>query len=67
MNYNLLSIIIITLLFLIIGMLIGIVFVPEYSFHGPNAVNFCKQIYYNKKTNKCYKFSIARVKCSTNY
>jgi hypothetical protein len=39
-----------------IGMLIGLLFRKKYEFHGPNADQYSKKIFYHKKANKCISF-----------
>lgn len=54
---------IIILLFIVIGMIIGLLIRPNDSFKGPNALQESKKIYYHKPSKKCYRFAIQLLKC----
>jgi len=43
---------------IILGMLITMSTNKKYIYHGPNANEYCKKIFYNKNNNKYYKFHI---------
>ncbi len=41
-----------------VGMIVGLIIRYKKYYHGPNAENFCKKIYYNRKNHKCMKYGI---------
>lgn len=53
----------ILLLTTIIGMIIGLVTLKPFIFHGPNAKKFCKKIYKSNRSNNCYIFKIIPLSC----
>ena len=67
MNNNKMSCnLIIILLSIVIGMIVGTIWVHKVDYHGTNATNFCKRIYRSRKTGQCYKFSIKLLPCKKN-
>lgn len=53
--------------FLLIGMIIAIVFIPRYIYHGPNSDIETKKKYYDNKTGKCYKYGIRLHPCNKTW
>jgi hypothetical protein len=58
MDTDITSYLIILLSSVSVGMMIGLLFRPGDEYHGPNSREQCKKIYYNKKSDKCYKFLV---------
>lgn len=54
---------IVFLVSVMIGMIINIIFVSEYTLHGPNAINESKKVYYDIKNQKHIRFNIELISC----
>ena len=51
------------MIFIVIGIVIGLLFFTGSKYHGPNAAATCKKKFYNKVTGKCYRFYIKPQSC----
>lgn len=54
---------IIVLVSIAVGMIIGLILKPEDKYHGPNAIEETKKVYFDKKTGKYIRFVIQPVVC----
>jgi hypothetical protein len=61
MENTILNITIVILFSIMMGMILALVIIPEYKYHGPNSRNIINKIYKNK--GKCYNFNIKPLDC----
>lgn len=54
---------IIILCSIVVGMLFGIIILPKYKYHGPNAKNEIQKKYIDKKNGKCFRFQVKSISC----
>ena len=46
-----------------VGMVFGLIIIPKYKLHGPNAKKFISKPYYSNYAGKCFKLNIKLVNC----
>ena len=58
------TLLIILLLSIVVGMIFALVIRPKDKYHGPNSKEVRKQIFYDPKKNKCFRFDVKIIACS---
>ena len=66
-NNNYFSLLIILLLSIVVGMALALIVKPKDEYHGPNSKEVRKQIFYDPKTNKCFKFDVKITACPKEF
>lgn len=59
------KLLVIFLLSMIVGMIVALINKPKYIYHGPNAEQQSKKIFYNHVTKKCYRFIVKPINCKS--
>ena len=67
MDGNALNIIIVLLFFIMLGMVVALIVIPIYEYHGPNSNNINKNIYHYNKNGKCYNFGVQPLNCPKKF
>lgn len=66
-NNNHFHLLIILLLSVIVGMALALIVKPKDKYHGPNSKDVRKQIFYDPKNNKCFKFDVKLIACPKGF
>ena len=66
MEDSALNLIIVILFFIMAGMVIALIFIPTYKYHGPNSNNVIRGIH-TDKNGKCYRFGIYPIDCPKKF
>lgn len=65
--HNYFPLLVILLLSIVVGMVFALVIRPKDVYHGPNSKEVRKQIFYDPKKNKCFKFDVKIMDCPKNF